>query len=181
MELLVALAAVIVAAATLFLAYAAHRRFKAHEGRLDQTDENVASLTSGQQGLNAAAETHATARDVTQVRKALQDLAERHETQRQAQADDVTKVVSQLRREVTAAFKEQTTRLDSLARRATDHDLRLSSLDQRAVWYESRFISLDELGSDVARSLRDLSADSVRLGEEAGQQAAALRALSDST
>ncbi len=180
MELL-ALAAVIVAAATLFLAYVAHRRFDAQEQRLNQTDMNVASLTSGQQGLKDAAGTHATARDVTQVREAVQDLAERHETQRQTQAEDVTKVVNQLHRGVTTAFKQQTARLDSLAQRATDHDLRLNSLDQRAAEHESRFVSLDQLGSDVARSLGDLSADSARLGEEAGQQAAALRALSDST
>jgi hypothetical protein len=167
MELLVALAAVIVAAATLFLAYAARRRLDAYEGRLKRTNEKVDRLASGQRALEAAAQTHATAHDVKQVRQAVQELAQRHETRPQTQAEDVTKVVSQLRREVAAAFKDQTARLDSLARRATDHDLRLNSLDQ--------------LASDVARSLSDLSADAVRLGEEAGQQAAALRALSDST
>lgn len=184
MELLVALAAVIVAAATLFLVYSvysAHRRLDAYEGRLNQTDQNVTTLVSGQRGLKAAAETHATADDVRRVREAMQDLADRRETQRQTQAEDVTKVESQLRREVMSAFKEQTARLDSLSRGATDHDLRLNSLDQLAVGHESRLAFLDQLGSDVARSLRDLSADAARLGEEAGQQAAALRALSDST
>jgi hypothetical protein len=181
MELFVALAAVIVAAATLFLAYAARRRFAAYDARLNQTDRNVDSLTSEQRELKAAAAANVPADDVKQVQKAVQDLAERHETQKKTQAEDVTKVVGQLGREVTTAFKEHTARLDSLARRAADHDLRLNSLDQLAVEHEARFASLDQLASDVARSLRDLSADAVQLRKEAGEQAAALRALNDRT
>jgi hypothetical protein len=168
MELLLALAAVIVAAATLFLAYAARSRFNAQEGRLNKTEQHLAGLTSGQQELkSAAAEGQTAAQDVQQVRKAVQELADLRETERQNQANDVTKTVGQLRAQVTAAFKDQGTRLDSLIQLTADHDSRLNSLDQ--------------LAPDGARSLANLAADAARLKEEASRQAAALRALSDGT
>jgi hypothetical protein len=167
MELFLALATVIVATATLFLAYAARRGLDAYEGRLNKAEQNVAGLTSVQQELKrAAAVGQAAAQDVPQLRKAIQELAELHEADKRNQADEV-KTVSQLHAQVTAASKDHGARLDSLTQRAADHDSRLNSLDR--------------LAQDVARSLGNLAAGAARLKEEASQQAAALRALSDTT
>jgi hypothetical protein len=173
MELLLALAAVIVAAATLFVAYVARRRFNAYE-------LSVASLTSGQQELKgAAARGQAAAQDVEQVREAVKKLAERHERDKQTLADEVSKTVDQLRTQVAVTVEEQRVRLDALVQHGADHDSRLNSLDQLAAERKSDLVSLDHLAPDVMRWLDDLAAQAVWLKEEAGQQAAALRALSD--
>lgn len=200
MELLLVLVVVIVAAATLFLAYAARRRFDTYErqlskaeeneGRLSKVEENLAKLTKGQLDLeNAAqAEDKAVMQRAQQVRE---ELAERHETDMQTQTDKyehaqkeisgVTQAISQLRGEVTAVFKGQGARLDSLVQQADDYGARLDSLDQLAAVHESHLGSLDQLAADFERSLDGLRADAAQLKTEAGQQAAALRALSDDT
>ena len=79
MELFIALASVIVAAATLFLANTARHRFDTYEGRLSKTEQNATSLTHGQLELSKDRETdkQAVSRLNGEVTAAFKDLGSR--------------------------------------------------------------------------------------------------------
>jgi hypothetical protein len=185
---LVVLAAVIVAAAALFLANAARQRFDAHERQLGKVEEDAAMLKKGLREIKDAAQAEHQA--VTQrAQQARVEIVQRHETDMRAQTErygqaqetisDVQETVTQLRDKVSDAFQEQGAHLDSLIHHSADHDTRLDSLDQLTAANKSRLESLDRLVAGVVGSLDGLSADAARTKTEAGQQAAALRELSD--
>jgi hypothetical protein len=175
MELFLALAAIIVAVATLFFASTARRRFDAHEARLGKAEQNVASLRSGQQelGHSGQATRQAEAWRIQQLGYALKKLDERQERDQRAQAGrhqqaqeaiaDVTKTVQQLRGELVVALEDQQAQLDSLGDLAEGHGSRLGSLDQ--------------LAQALQRSLNRLLADAAQLREQSSRQTAALSEL----
>lgn len=172
MELFLALAAVIVAGATLFFAVMARRRFDTHENRLRRAEQNVTTLESGQQTLADAAQAAKAAHQADvqrfqQLSKSIQKLAETHDSDQQAwQAiADVLKTVNQLRGELTAGLKDQGTQLDSLGQLADGHNSRHGSLDQVTATFQ--------------QSLSDLRADMAQLKEQADRHSTALRELRD--
>jgi len=176
-ELLLALAAVIVAAASLYLANVFHRRSDVYGRRLSEAEQNLTILRAEQvkhtQDM-AAAERRANAGSAEQVREAEQRLAGRYRADWQTLADEyknaqettsgITRSVSQLREVMTTTLREHDSRLDSLGQLTADHGSRLGSLGQLAA-------ELPSLG--------DLAADATQLRTEADRQAAALGELRD--
>jgi hypothetical protein len=190
-ELFLVLAAVIVAAASLFLAHSFRRMFNAYGERLSTTEQNTARLHK--EGLerddSARAELRALRQDIQQLRDVVDEIAQRHEAYSQTvdgkyqdaqkAISDVTKTVNQLRADVTSSLREQAARLGWLSQLTSDHGTRLNSLDQLAAEHKSRLASLDEGPASVIRLLADLRADAARLRAEAAEQAAALRDAGD--
>ena len=152
MELFLAIAAVIVAIASLYLANNFNRRFSAHGKRLDQVAQSAERAV--------LAERQETAQIARQVKQAEQEHTDRSrkdwqtlmEERRKSEVKtaDIANRVAQLGEEMTTAFG--------------DHGARLESLSQ--------------LAEDL-RSSNDLAAEAARLRTIVGQQTAALDGLRD--
>jgi hypothetical protein len=171
MELLLALAAVIVAAASLFLANIFNRRFIDYGRRLEEAEQIVGGLSDAQKrnaGQVAEAERRAIDQSTRRLRRAQQELTDRFREESEVLAEegrnarrqtaDLAQRVSQLREVVTTGFRDHGTQLDALAQQAADlragGDL-TASLARLEARLDQQAAKLGEAQSDLASANED--------------------------
>lgn len=162
MELLLALAVVIVASASLLIANVFNRRFNSYGQRLAETKENVADSRTEQRKKTEqiTAELRAITQTSQRLEQTMHELSERQGRDSQALVGEDKKT-----RESTADIASRVSKLSELVTRTfSDHASRLDSLIQSTA---------------QLRAHGDLTAHTARLEAEVMHQGAALKELRD--